>query len=190
MAIWEDLYSSSSSEDDKQANICLMLKKEIEDLKFSHPKFDQIGQSYKFDKLKEEIICLKTNLTKFVEGLAKLYLLLKNKRHPYEKFGIGYNKQKDISSIKRCFVCNSIEHVEQACIPMKRFKRIVKKSNPKGPRKIWIAKSQNFPIAYILGGQRKDFTLVLGEWMLTSYDERHVNVPRPQTTCGKCLIWR
>ncbi|RDX77134.1 hypothetical protein CR513_42797, partial [Mucuna pruriens] len=74
--------------------------------------------------------------------------LLKNKTHPYDKFGIRYDKKNDKSPIKRCYVCNSTEHVKQACIPMKRFKIIVKKSNLKGSKKIWY-QNLNFFLLHI-----------------------------------------
>ncbi|RDX90566.1 hypothetical protein CR513_27551, partial [Mucuna pruriens] len=138
MAIWEDL------DNNEQANICLMADiapkkskvnssssneekipyylRKIEDLKLNHPKYDQIEQLFEVEKLKEEIACSKTNLAKFFEG-SKLHLLLKNKRHPFDKTRIGYDNKNNKFPIKRCFVCNSTEHVERCHLTKEDPKR-------------------------------------------------------------------
>ena len=53
--------------------------------------------------------------------------------------------------------------------------------NMKGPKKIWVPKSQIVLVADVLNGKAQDFKLVPGQWMLTTHDRRQVYVPRPPT---------
>ena len=55
------------------------------------------------------------------------------------------------------------------------------KSNKKGPKRIWVPKSQIVLVADILNKKAEGFKLVPGQWMLVTYDKKHVYVPRPQT---------
>ena len=55
------------------------------------------------------------------------------------------------------------------------------KTNMKGPKKIWVPKSQIIPVADVLNRKAQGFKLVPGQWMLTTHDRRQVYVPRPPT---------
>ena len=55
------------------------------------------------------------------------------------------------------------------------------KTNTKGPKKIWVPKSQIIPVADVLNRKAHGFKLVPGQWLLTTHDGRQVYVPRPPT---------
>ena len=55
------------------------------------------------------------------------------------------------------------------------------KPNKKGPKKIWVPKSQIVFVADILNRKAEDFKLVPGQWMLATYDRKPIYVPRHQT---------
>ena len=55
------------------------------------------------------------------------------------------------------------------------------KTNMKGPKKIWVPKSQIILVVDFLNGKAQDFKLVPGQWLLTTHDKRQVYVPRPPT---------
>ncbi|RDX61743.1 hypothetical protein CR513_59998, partial [Mucuna pruriens] len=148
----------------KEVKCLKAFKVETFNAQMIHPKDKNKKQS----KEEKEVICFECKkLGHFKVDCPKL-----KKRWRYNKSKIGYDRKKDKSPIKRCSICNFIEDAEQACIPVRRFKRILKKFDPKEPRKILVPKSQIFSIANIFGRQRKDFTLVLGQWMLMTHDER------------------
>ena len=51
-------------------------------------------------------------------------------------------------------------------------------ANPKrGPKNIWVPKSQKIPITYLLDSRKETPVIVLGQWLLTTYDRRKVYVP-------------
>ena len=55
------------------------------------------------------------------------------------------------------------------------------KTNLKGPKKIWVPKTQIILVADVLNRKAQDFKLVPRQWMLTTHDGRQVYVPRPPT---------
>ncbi|RDX86321.1 hypothetical protein CR513_32354, partial [Mucuna pruriens] len=158
MATWEDFNSINDLQDDKLFDDSSFDKYESmfdeEEISFDTLLLHSHKILIEYKKYKEkwkEMIFENENLKKEIQDLKFNHPKYNQMEHPYNKFGIGYGKEKDKSPIKSCSLCNSIEHAEQACILVKRFKRIVKKSDPKGPRKM-STKISNFPIANILGG--------------------------------------
>jgi len=65
------------------------------------------------------------------------------------------------------------------------------RTNPRGPTKIWISKSDIVDVAGVSKRKRKAEVLVLGQWLLATHDERKVYVPNPNHERGRnCEIWR
>src|SRR3954466_4884508 len=62
-----------------------------------------------------------------------------------------------------------------------KFNQNLKKSNKKGPKKMWVPKDKIIPIADILGSKKDkaQHVMVPGLWMPTTYDRKKVYVPRP-----------
>src|SRR3954469_17785174 len=62
-----------------------------------------------------------------------------------------------------------------------KFNQNLRKSNKKGPKKMWVPKDKIIPIADILGSKKDkaQHVMVPGLWMLTTHDRKKVYVPRP-----------
>src|SRR3954464_11715185 len=62
-----------------------------------------------------------------------------------------------------------------------KFNQNLRKSNKKGPKKMWVPKDKIIPIADILGCKKDkaQHVMVPGLWMLTTHDRKKVYVPRP-----------
>ena len=65
------------------------------------------------------------------------------------------------------------------------------RTNPRGPMKIWVTKSDIVDVAGVSKRKRKTEVLVPGQWLLATHDERKVYVPNPDHERGRnCGIWR
>ena len=62
-----------------------------------------------------------------------------------------------------------------------KFIQNLRKTNPKGPKKIWVPKDKIVYVADVLSSQVKTPILVPGLWMLTTHDGKKVYVPKPGT---------
>src|SRR3954466_11881640 len=62
-----------------------------------------------------------------------------------------------------------------------KFNQNLRKSNKKGPKKMWVPKDKIIPIADILGCKedKAQHVMVPGLWMLATHDRKKVYVPRP-----------
>jgi len=65
------------------------------------------------------------------------------------------------------------------------------RTNPRGPTKIWVPKSDIVDVAGMSKRKRKAEVLVPGQWLLATHDGRKVYVPNPDHERGRnCEIWR
>jgi len=64
-------------------------------------------------------------------------------------------------------------------------------TNPRGPTKIWVPKTDIVDVAGVSKRKRKAEVLVPGQWLLATHDGRQVFVPNPNHERGRnCGIWR
>jgi len=64
-------------------------------------------------------------------------------------------------------------------------------TNPKGPTKVWVPKSDIVDVAGVSKRKRKVDVLVLGQWLLATHDGRKVYVPNSDHERGRNGgIWR
>jgi len=64
-------------------------------------------------------------------------------------------------------------------------------TNPRGPTKIWVPKSDIVDVSGVSKRKRKAEVLVPGQWLLAKHDRRQVFVPNPNHERGRnCGIWR
>ncbi|RDX64045.1 hypothetical protein CR513_57442, partial [Mucuna pruriens] len=171
MATCEDLDLSSFEEEDKEENICLMAntasegevddeEKENESLKEEKAKdLSTVNTLEVHKQLQEEVIDLKQSL------------ILKHKRHSYDKSGIGYDKKKDLKKDK-------FGHLSYCCKnhPKGSFKQ--SRTNKKIPNRIWLPKNMIVLIVDLLDSRKETPIMILGQWLLTSHDKKKVYVPR------------
>jgi len=65
------------------------------------------------------------------------------------------------------------------------------RTNPRGPTKIWVPKSDIVDVAGVSKRKRKAEVLVPGQWLLATHDGRKVYVPNPDhERVRNCVIWR
>ena len=133
---------------------------------------------------------MKRDLTKFVEDSSKQNLLLKHRRLPGNKDGLGFKSSENKNnnsysiSVKTCRQCGKEGHIEVACkgpqvtglkacsnsrinyfgktCTARPSQKKRTRPNQKGPKKIWVPKSQIVYVAYILNGRAIGFKLVPG----------------------------
>jgi len=64
-------------------------------------------------------------------------------------------------------------------------------TNPRGPTKIWVPKTDIVDVAGVSKRKRKAEVLVAGQWLLATHDGRKVFIPNPNHERGRnCGIWR
>jgi len=64
-------------------------------------------------------------------------------------------------------------------------------TNPRGPTKIWVPKTDIVDVTGVSKRKRKAEVLVPGLWLLATHDGRQVFVPNPNHERGRnCGIWR
>jgi len=59
------------------------------------------------------------------------------------------------------------------------------RTNPKGPIKIWVPRSEIVDAADMLKRNGKEKVMVPGQWLLTIHDRRKVYVPNPNNERGR-----
>ena len=89
-------------------------------------------------------------------------------------------KEPLVSGLKACTNNGNKSHSGKTCNARPVQKKRTR-PNKKGPKKIWVPKSQIVYVADILNRKAEGFQLVPGQWMLASHDRRPVYVPIPQT---------
>jgi len=129
------------------------------------------GQPQDAVKLHEEIITLKTTLSKFVNGINNLNKLLGYCRSSIDKFGNEYKRKAYVHDEDKivCYLCRKIGHMTSRCEDCPKMGSL----NPfmtytKGPKEIWIPKKRIFHVTNILDSRI---------WLLTTREERKVYVP-------------
>jgi len=64
-------------------------------------------------------------------------------------------------------------------------------TNPRGPTKIWVPKTDTVDVAGVSKRKQKAEVLVHGQWLLATHNGRQVFVPNPDHERGRnCGIWR
>ncbi|RDY03497.1 hypothetical protein CR513_12900, partial [Mucuna pruriens] len=71
------------------------------------------------------------------------------------------------------FGCRSYDYKECPKEPSKPSR-----TNPKGPKKIWVPKTMTIPIADVFNSMKKTPVMVPGQWMLMTHDRRRVYAPK------------
>ncbi|RDX88768.1 hypothetical protein CR513_29592, partial [Mucuna pruriens] len=131
-----------SKEFDTLQNENDFLKKENECLKEDKPKnLSKVKAPKVNEKLQEEVIDLRQSLAKFINGSKNLKKILKNKRYPYDKSSIVYDKKKDLKKDKyttHCFNCGVFGHLYYDCRYHPKRSSKPSKTNKKEPKRIWI----------------------------------------------------
>ncbi|RDX78362.1 hypothetical protein CR513_41367, partial [Mucuna pruriens] len=156
-------------------------KKKFNVLQKENDLLKKENESLKDDKAKNTS---KIN-TKFVNESKNLKNILKNKRHPYDKFGIGYDKKKYLKkdkSTSHCVNCGKFGYLCYDCGDCKK-KRSSKpfKTNQKGPKRIWVPKNMMVFVVDLLDSKKETSIIVPVQWLLMSHDRRKVYVPRPKS---------
>ncbi|RDX88944.1 hypothetical protein CR513_29400, partial [Mucuna pruriens] len=109
--------------------------------------------------------------------------------HPRDKYGIGFDKKKDLKKDKSTSYClnyGKFGHMSYSCgdcpkkKPSKHFK-----TNKKGPKKILVPRNLTIPIVDLLDNKKDTLVMVPRQWLLMSHDKRKIYVPRPNT-----YVWR
>nr|KYP53978.1 hypothetical protein KK1_000143 [Cajanus cajan] len=163
----------------------LLLKNEnAKLLKKLEKGFEQCNRtSYEVNMLNKEINLLKSDLSKFTLGTKNLEQILKYSRSSNDKSGIGYiePKPENESSTSTCSTYGKHEHSTSKCSHMHK-KRYSKTSNANthGPKSIWVRKTEIIPFVDLFNKEKKCPVMILGQWLLATYDGQKVYVPRPQ----------
>lgn len=65
------------------------------------------------------------------------------------------------------------------------------KTNPKGPLRLWVPKSEIVFATNMLQRRSKTLILVPGQWMITTYDRIKAYISNPNSKRGRnCGVWR
>ncbi|RDX69645.1 hypothetical protein CR513_51211, partial [Mucuna pruriens] len=103
------------------------------------------------------------SLATFVNGTKNLKKILKYKRNPNEKYGIGYDKGKDLKKNKFSFKIfnygkNGHTSFNSKNHPKKRSSNI-SKTNYKGPKQIRVPKNIIIYVAYLFNCKKKSHVM-------------------------------
>ncbi|RDY01597.1 hypothetical protein CR513_15057, partial [Mucuna pruriens] len=181
MATWKDFDLSSLEEKVEEANLYLMADTTLEDEENENLKEEKTKDLSKVNTL-EEVINLRQSLVKFVNGYENLKKVIKYKRHPYDKIGLGYDKKNDIKRDKsniHCINYRKFRHLSYDCRDCPKGLPKPSRTNKKGPNKIWVPKDMIIPVVDFLDNRKKRPIMIYEQWFLTSHDGRKVYVPRP-----------
>ena len=89
----------------------------------------------------------------------------------YDKFKFGHSHDIKYTS--------SVNKFKDPIKP--KFPVNYRKTNPKGPKKMWVPKNKIFYVADVLSSKVQTPIMVLGLWMLSTHDGKKVYVPNPGT---------
>ncbi|RDX80234.1 hypothetical protein CR513_39243, partial [Mucuna pruriens] len=162
MATYEDMNLSLLEDEDEEVNLYLIaytpsiekencpknlnllekengiLKKENEKLKEEQTSDLSNFNILELNELQKEVIDLRQSLAKFVNGIENLNKLLKYSRSPHDKFGLGFEKDKEIKEIPniKCLNHKKFGHRPYYC--REHPKRMSKptRTNQRGSKKI------------------------------------------------------
>ncbi|RDX75496.1 hypothetical protein CR513_44605, partial [Mucuna pruriens] len=170
MATWEDLELSSYEKDDEEVNICLIV-----DLTLEGEEDDEEKEN---DLLKKENESLEEDKTKELSTVNTLEVneqlqeeILKYKRHLYEKFGIEYDKKKDLKkdkSISYYLNCGKFAHLSYDCKDHPKGPSKPSRTNRKGAKRIWISKKMIVPVIDLLDS-RKETPIMVPDQSLAKF---------------------
>ncbi|RDX64007.1 hypothetical protein CR513_57484, partial [Mucuna pruriens] len=104
------------------------------------------------EQLQKEIIDIRQNLAKFVNGFEILKNMLKYNKHPYDKTSLGYDKKKEIKKNKSTSHCLNCKKLDTLSKPSK--------TNKKGPNIIWVPKNMIILVAYLIDSKKKTLIMV------------------------------
>ncbi|XP_020236302.1 uncharacterized protein LOC109815897 [Cajanus cajan] len=201
MATWEDL-DTTSSEDDEQANICLMVdtdssskssdeevsKYDFKDLQHAYNQLlinlVKISTAYREQKKRisemlEENELLKSDLSKFTLGTTNLENLLKYSRSKNDKFGLAYvdSELENKPSTSAYPTYGKYGHFTPKCSHMhKKGYSKISNANIYGPKSIWVPKTEIIHVVDLFNKKRKCPVIVLRQWLLATHDGRKVYV--------------
>ncbi|XP_057989065.1 uncharacterized protein LOC131172129 [Hevea brasiliensis] len=128
--------------------------------------------SLKNEKLKKEIVELKTSLSKFAKGKDKLDAILDSQRSPSIKYGLGYSKFAQAPPSKTIFVKASSSNEPSPQMPN------LKGSNPRGQEPKTSSGNETRKISIHQNASRQNVCLksakLESKWYLDSGCSRHM----------------
>ncbi|RDX82617.1 hypothetical protein CR513_36573, partial [Mucuna pruriens] len=155
----KDLDPCSSKEEDEEDNLCLMAKT-VSENKDNEEKENELlkkeNESLEEEKAKDlykvnasevneqkEVINLRQSLAKFVNGSENLKKVIKYNKHPYDKTGLGYDKEKDLKdkSTTHCINCRKFGHLSYDWKDLQKGPSKPSITNNKEPNKIWYLRT-------------------------------------------------
>ncbi|RDY13279.1 hypothetical protein CR513_01832, partial [Mucuna pruriens] len=105
--------------------------------------------------LQDEVLDLRQNLAKFINGIKNLKRILKDRRHPNDKSGIGYDRGKNLrkkKSTSKCLKCRGNRHTSFDCRDRpKKTSSNISRTNHKGSKQIWVTKKGKIYGIYKVG---------------------------------------
>jgi len=130
--------------------------------------------------LKFEIEFLRETLSKFVGSTEKLNKILRYNKCPTDKYRNGYKGKKYVHDKETivCYFCGKIGHMTSKCrhLPKIGLSNAFK-TNKKRLDKSWVPKEKIIFVADIFNHDKDTPIMVLGQWLLTSYDRTKRYVP-------------
>src|SRR4051812_28914149 len=105
----------------------------------------------------------------------------------YEQFKYGHSHDiKHTSHSKSFHITHThtkkhvISHYRNSYVKS-QFNQNVRRTNPKGPKRMWVPKEKIIPVADLFESTKDKHVMVPGLWMLTSHDGKKVYVPKSGT---------
>src|SRR4051812_15289121 len=123
---------------------------------------------YKLETVDEMIIKYKPLYEKFKHGHSHD---IKNTSHSHS-FHITHTKKYTVAQSRKSYVK---PHAKS------QFDQNFRRTNPKGPKRMWVPKDKIIPVANLLQSSKDKHVMVPGLWMFTTHDGKKVYVPRPGT---------
>jgi len=100
-------------------------------------------------------------------------MLIKSSRKSHDKKGVGCDQNNTSYS------SFNVHPILSSNSPTGTFKnKSWRKTNMKGPKKLWVPKEKTIPLADILNPNKKSQILELGKRMLTVHKGKKVYIPR------------
>ncbi|XP_058748093.1 uncharacterized protein LOC131620924 [Vicia villosa] len=103
----------------------------------------------------------------------------------YEKFKYGHSHDIKHTSHSKSF---HITHTKKHAVAhsgksyvKSQFNQNMRRTNPKGPKRMWVPKDKIIPVADLLHSTKDKHVMVPGLWVLTSHDGKKVYIPKSGT---------
>ncbi|KAK2450263.1 hypothetical protein QL285_009391 [Trifolium repens] len=107
------------------------------------------------------------------------------------KTTLVYSKAKSKSYTKPKSFSKGLNNFRASDRPYKQKQPKALRTNPRGPIKIWVPKSEIVFVSDLHSKKARAAFLVPGQWVLASHDRRPAYVPNPDSERGRnCGIWR